>query len=494
MSADLNGLGKKAASAAKWSVLTQAISKLISPLTTVVLARLLSPEAFGVVATATMVISLATMFSDAGFQKYLIQHEFKCEEELSLCASVAFWSNLAISLGIVIVIVVFQDPLSEMVGNAGMGNVLVVSSLSIPLTAVASVQTALYQREFDFKVLFQSGVGSGLLNMVISVTLAAVGCGYWAMIAGTIVSNVFLAIWLTVQSPWRPRFCYSVSTLKSMLSYGLWILIESVATWINAWAGTFVIGNQMSEWYVGLYKTSGSVSASVVGIFTASLLPIVFSALSRVQEDEISFRRVFSVMQRYLAMCLVPVAVSVFVYRKLVTIVLLGEQWMEAELYMGLWTLAGCLAVVFGYVCSEAYRAKGRPKLCVLVQVLYLAPFLPALLWSCSQGFLVLSIAMPCVRLLLPAINVSVARLTLGLSPEKMLSSTWRYFVLSLVAVLPGIISSLLTDSLPVQWMALFVTIVLYVVLLFSVKRTRGDAIGLLDNLGIGKVVPAFLR
>ena len=68
-------LGVKAALAAKWSIATQVIAKLISPVTTVILAHLLAPEAFAVIATVTMVVSFAEMFADAGFQKYLIQHE-----------------------------------------------------------------------------------------------------------------------------------------------------------------------------------------------------------------------------------------------------------------------------------------------------------------------------------------------------------------------------------------------------------------------------------
>ena len=88
-----SSLGKRVVSAAKWSVAAQVIAKLVSPVTTMVLARLLTPSAFGIVATATMVTSLAEMISDAGFQKYLIQHKFDSESDESLSACVAIWAN-----------------------------------------------------------------------------------------------------------------------------------------------------------------------------------------------------------------------------------------------------------------------------------------------------------------------------------------------------------------------------------------------------------------
>ena len=84
--------------ATKWSLITEFLAKLMTPITNLILARLLAPEAFGVVATITMIITFADIFTDAGFQKYLIQYNFKSEEEKTRSITVAFWTNLAISI------------------------------------------------------------------------------------------------------------------------------------------------------------------------------------------------------------------------------------------------------------------------------------------------------------------------------------------------------------------------------------------------------------
>lgn len=89
---------RKIASAAKWSSITEIIAKIMVPLMNMILARILAPEAFGVIATITMIISFAEMFTDAGFQKYLVQHEFKSEKNKHDNANVAFWTNFIISL------------------------------------------------------------------------------------------------------------------------------------------------------------------------------------------------------------------------------------------------------------------------------------------------------------------------------------------------------------------------------------------------------------
>ena len=91
-------LNVKIINATKWSSITEIIAKLITPITNMILARILAPEAFGVVATITMIISFADMLTDSGFQKYLVQHEFRNESEKIKYTNVAFWTNLFISI------------------------------------------------------------------------------------------------------------------------------------------------------------------------------------------------------------------------------------------------------------------------------------------------------------------------------------------------------------------------------------------------------------
>ena len=155
-----SGLGARTVTATKWSLITQLASKLISPLTTIALARILAPEAIGVVSLVTMVTSFADLFSDAGFQKYLIQHEYCDERELGLSADVAFWTNLAVSLLLWGGVVLLRDQVASMVGNSSIGPAVSIACGSLPLTAAISVQTAVYQRVLDFRTLFWFGAPS----------------------------------------------------------------------------------------------------------------------------------------------------------------------------------------------------------------------------------------------------------------------------------------------------------------------------------------------
>ena len=207
----MRNLNDKILGATKWSAITEIIAKLIVPITNMILARILAPEAFGIIATITMIISFVDMFTDAGFQKILIQYEFKSKEDLNLFANVAFWTNLIISIVLWSLIIIFSDRIAYMVGNNGLGNVIAIACIQLPLTSFSSIQMSIYRRNFDFKTLFAVRIVSILIPFFITIPLAFLGFSYWSLILGNIASHLFNAIILTLKSTWKPRLVYKFS-------------------------------------------------------------------------------------------------------------------------------------------------------------------------------------------------------------------------------------------------------------------------------------------
>lgn len=272
-------LNEKAADAAKWSLLTEVLVKLVTPITQLILARILTPEAFGVVATVTMVTSFADMFSDSGFQKYLVQHEFSDKHDLYRNANVAFWTNMGVSILLWGLIAVFRDPLAEMVGNGGLGLVLVVACASLPMTSFSSIQLALFRRELNFKSLLPIRTFVALIPLVVTLPLALMGFDYWSLIIGTIAGNLFNAVALTAKSEWKPKLYYSMQLFREMFAFSGWSLLEAVAIWLTSWAGTFVVGGLLNSYYLGLYKQPMTFVNSAFALVTNATTPVLFSSL-----------------------------------------------------------------------------------------------------------------------------------------------------------------------------------------------------------------------
>lgn len=454
---------KNIGNAAKWSSLTEIVAKMISPVTNMILARLLTPEIFGIVATVTMVFSFADMFTDAGFQKYIVQHEFRGEDELYRHADVAFWSNFAVSMIFWGVISLFSEEIATLVGCPGLGRIFIVSCISLPLTSFSSIQMAIYRRSFDFKTLFQVRIVGVLLPLFVTVPIAFFTHNYWSLIIGTICGNLSNAVILTIKSKWKPSFYYCFSTLKVMLSFSIWSLVEAISIWLTNYIGVFIVGTILSTYYLGLYKTSMTTVNQFTSIITSAFTPVLFSALSRLQGDCTQFKDTFLQFQRMTSYLVVPMGVGIFLYREFITDILLGSQWSEAAGFVGLWGIVSTIKIIYSNYCYEVYRAYGRPKLAVLAQVCQLVVLIPAIYSSAQMGFVQLYIARSLVVIELLIVNQVIMHFACGFSNIEMLKNTYSSFAASAIMALVAL--GLQNVNSTTVWT--FVSIILCVIVYF---------------------------
>ena len=448
-----------------------------------VLARLLAPEAFGVVATITMIVSFAEIFTDAGFQKYLVQREFKNDEDREQSTTVAFWSNFILSIILWIIIGIFSEPLAVVVGNPGLGNVITIACSSIPLAAFSSIQMALYKRDFDFKTLFKVRIAGILVPVVVTIPLALWLRSYWALVIGTIVTNFVNAVVLTLYSKWKPRLFYSFAKLKEMLSFSIWSMVEAISIWLTGYVDIFIIGVYLNEYFLGIYKTSMTTVGQITSLITAATTPILFSALSRLQNDRGAFKQMFFKFQKLVGLLVIPLGVGMFCFRDLVTDILLGSQWKEAANFIGLWGLTSAVTIVLSHYSSEIYRSLGRPKLSVLAQVLHIIVLCPAMLIAVRYDWSAIYITRSIVRLELVLVNLVIMYFAVRISPWQMIGNVMPSLV---AATIMGVIGSVLVSINPsMLWaiLSVVICIVVYFVVIWQFKNERQELNGFIGQL-----------
>lgn len=475
--------------ATKWSGLTELSTKVVAPITNMILARVLTPNAFGVIATLTMVISFAEIFTDAGFQKYLVQHRFESEEDLNTSTNVAFWTNFAFSLFLWMLISIFATPISRLTGSPNTELGISVMSFQIPLLSFSSIQMARFRRAMDFKSLFVARITTALIPIIITVPLALILKNYWALIIGTLARDVVNAIILTIKSKWKPKLEYSVLRLKQMLSFSVWTILENVSIWATAYADTFIVGAVLSSYYLGLYKTTMTTTNAYMNIITMSVMPVLFSALSKYQDFENEFRRTFFRFQQGTAILIFPLGFGLYVYRELATAILLGGQWTQTADFLGLWSLTSALTIVFSNFNSEIFRSKGKPILSVFSQVLHLALLVPVVLWGANQNYRTLTIARSLVRLVF--ISPIIVWFSFKISFIDVIKNVWPSLLSAVLMSLTG----LFLKSLMIGMLWEIVTIVLCALIYFFFMILIPSGRKQLSSVPIaGKVINKFLN
>ena len=458
----LNNIQEKSSNALKWSSLAEIIAKLVTPISNLILARLLTPEAFGVVATVTMVISFADMFSDSGFQKFLVQHEFQNDKQLYLSANVAFSSNFLLSLLLWACLSAFNEQIASLVGNPGYGIVIVVAGISLPLTSFSSIQSALFRRKFDFKILFYARIITAIVPLVVTVPLAFRGLSYWSLIIGTLVGNFSTAIILTVLSEWKPHLILKKHEFLEMLSFSLWSLVESLGSWLSSYIGTFIVSSILTQYYVGLYKTTMTTINGLFTIITTATTSVLFASLSRLQNSKKEYDDYFVRFINMVSILIIPIGFGIFVYRNLVTQILLGSQWTETIPFVGIYGLMSCLTLVLGQYASEYFRGCGKPKANVLMTVLHLAALIPVLIYSANRGFLCLAYSRSLVKIEQILVFWGILWFGFKFNPLRILKGIMKPVISAFAMGIAGYIMLLFCDNYVMQFFSVIICIVIY--------------------------------
>jgi len=476
----------KVKSATKWSFMTELLAKIIVPITNAILAHLLLPEAFGVVATINMVITFTDVLTESGFGQYLIQHDFNCDDDYKNSLNVAFWTNFTISCVIWFIIFLFRHDIANFIGSNGYDIPLVVACISIPLTSFSSIPIAILQKKLDYRSLFYNRAAGSLTPLIVSTVLAILGFDYWSLIIGTLCSHLVKAIILIIRSKWHPSFYFSFKYLKQMLSYSIWILLEAIAMWACTWIDIFIISNSFGSYYVGIYKTAQTTVTGILSVVTASVRSIIFVTLSKLKNSMDDFRNMFYTSQKKLAILVVPMGVGIFVYSKIITLILLGSNWTEASSFLGIWGLCMSLVATMGTFCREALRAKGLPKISLVVQLLHLLFIIPVIKIGVNFGYNILIYVRSFAYLQVILLLHIYVRIKLEISPRIIIKNTVWPFVCSIIMGGFGFfMQNKIGQGIMISFLEILICIIIYFALLCirpSYKKIVIETISLTFN------------
>lgn len=465
----------------KWSFIAETAAKFIIPITSMILARILTPEHFGVVAISNMVVSFVDLISDAGFAKYLIQYDFKNEQEKNDFTNVSFWTNLSLSIFLFLVVLIFRNTIGKFLGDENYGPVIAIANIQILITAFSSIQTALLRREFQFKKLFYSRMVLAIVPFIITVPLAIISKSFWALIIGNLISALINAIVLMFFSSWKPTFYYNFDYLKQMFSYSIWSLNEALANWTIFWIDTFIMGSFFSSYYLGLYKNASSMVMSLIGIFSTALSPVLFSTLSRLKSNKTNFINTFLDIQKLVLYIILPTTVGLFVYRETATLILFGSKWIEASNIVGAWSLMMLFSVIFYSLPAELYKSYGIPKTLFYFQISYLIFLIPALVYSARIDFWTTVYVRTGSILIQALISLIFMKYYFNMDIFDFLKGFIKPILLSLSLIIIYLITRGFVNSIAGNLLVIIFTVGTYFTLLFIFNRV--EILHLLKNI-----------
>lgn len=370
-------------SALKWSFLSEMASKTIPPLVFVVLARLLTPEDYGVVAAVSMVTSFSQIFWEAGMGKALIQYQ----GDRFAAANSAFWVNMLLGVVVALTLFLISDLVSTNIfHDPRIAPVLRIMTLQVFLTASISVHVSLLQKDMRFRRLFWVRLVTVAIPGVVSVPLACYGMGYWALIIGTLVGQIFQVVILWKKSEWRPTITFDFVIARSLVGFGFWVAVSGLLAWFYFWADSFIVGIYLGAHQLGLYRTGNVFVIMIYSLLFGPVIPVFYSYLSGMQGNVAHMRSVLFKLVKAITFISIPVAFIIFANASFLAHSVFGEKWN------GVGFVISVLALMHGYswvvgLNGELYRAVGKPIYETQIMALNLGIYVLGYYFSIQRGF-----------------------------------------------------------------------------------------------------------
>jgi len=409
-------------------VITKVLMRMIGLISTLVLARVLIPEDFGLVALSLLVLKFFDLLALTGAKQYIIQLETITEQDVNT----AWTLNLLLRLVVVVLIVLLGPFVSEHFGDERLTSVLVALAGLIILDSLCNPGMMLYERDQNYVPIFRLSLVQKVLTVIVTISCALIFKNYWALIIGHLFSNSIKLIGSYVMHDHRPRFC--ITNIKQQWDFSKWMMSKGVIGYARSQLDTFLVSSNFSVAIVGNYhimKYISSMPSSEIIIPATEPLLAAFSK-SRNNSHQMSFR--YRLCLLAIITIAIPVSSFMFVYHENIVMLLLGEQWIKYSEVFGILSLL-VISGAIGSVASQALVAKNKIKYLFYYDVLSLIVMAIALL--SFSGVTISQFA-----------SIRVAVDLVLLSCLFMYTSLWvinisLWKIISLI--LPGVISSLLS-------------------------------------------------
>ncbi|MFC0904982.1 lipopolysaccharide biosynthesis protein [Clostridium sp. MT-14] len=308
-----------------WKLMERGGTQGIQFIVQIVLARLLVPNDYGIVALISIFIIIANVFVQSGFNTALIQKKDADEVDFS---SIFYLSLLVASL--LYIVLFFTAPLvADFYNIYQITLVLRVLSITLFGGAVNSIQNAVVSRSMQFKMLFYSSLGAILMSGIVGIALAYLGLGVWALVTQQLTNQFMITVimWFTVK--WRPKLIFSFERIKGLFSYGWKLLVSSLIDNLYMNLQSLIIGKIYNPAMLGFYNRGDQFPKVIVSNINGSIQSVMLPALASEQDNR---KKVKNMVRRSIvtsSFVLFPMMCGLAIIAEPLVKILLTDKWLS---------------------------------------------------------------------------------------------------------------------------------------------------------------------
>lgn len=426
--------GRTTARAALWAFLGTAGSRAITLVGLALLARLLAPREFGLLAFAMVYITYAETIGDLGSGMALVYWPDRRDD----AAQVTFMVNAV--AGVLWCLITFAiAPWVADFFNAPNGAPIVrVLGLSFILKYLGNTHDALAQKDLRFRARIIPEVSLAAVKAAVSLVFAWRGYGAWSLVYGHLAGVGLSTLLLWVVVPWRPSLRLPMDLVRPMLAYGRGIIVVNVLAAITHHADLAVVGRFLGTTSLGLYQMASKIPETTVVVLLWVVSKVLFPAFSKMHAAGDSLRRPYLTATRYISAVTLPAAAGLFLLARPIVLLFLGPKWADAAPILSALSVYTALRALSTHA-GDVLKATGRAHLLARLAVLKAILIVPGLLIGVRYGAVGVAVGLGVATALSTLISLIVAsriiRVRLGEIAAALFPSVGATAVMSLAVL-----------------------------------------------------------
>lgn len=376
-----------------WNFIEQIIRQVMSVGVTAVLARMLSPNDYGLVALSSIFIGFLSMFGDLSIGSALIQKNNLEDHEIST----SFWICVFTGLTLAIILCAIAPFAAQYYDQPLLSYIIIISALSFVITPIYSTHKILLTKKLQFNKMAQLNILLAGFAAVASLILAISGYGVWSLVLGDLIATIMLIPIVWHFEKWRPKFIFDRACFKSLFSFSSYLLSSNVLFYFARNFDNLIVGKYLGANVLGIYSMAYKLMMKPLQQISWSVTTVLFPAFSTIQDDIGRIRSGYLKVIKGIALITFPMMFGLMIVSREFILVMVGPKWEGVIQPLQVLCLVGAIQSVgttFGSIFISLGRADLQFKTGVVNSVGHIIGFIICIRWGLMglvKGYLVTS-------------------------------------------------------------------------------------------------------
>lgn len=411
-----------------WQLSQKVLCQVVSFGISVVLARLLLPSDYGVIAICSMFLVLTGIFIGGGLGTALVQK--KNADDIDFCT--VFYSGLVLSI-VVYLAVFFAAPyIAIFFKNEQITAVIRVLALSMPIGTLSGVQNAFVSKQMMFKKFFYSSLIGTIASGAVGLGMALTGFGVWALVGQNLVSTITNTLVLFCIIDWHPKLIFSYERFKQLFSFGWKMAVVNILTTFFYQLKGYVIGYKYSAAQLAYYNRGEGLPGILYNNINGTISDVLFPALSQLQDDKEALKRALSRAMRISSFFLIPALFGLAAISDKLVIIIFSVKWAPSIPFMQVICMISC-SDILGMANYQAIKAVGRADTLLKMEFLKRPAMFAILIATMFISPLAIAVGQLVYSILAFVVNAYPNRKYIGYPIWQQMKDVGKNFLISLV-------------------------------------------------------------